>query len=78
MKPLESCSHSFIVRVWCEEPDSPAASAWRGQITSVADGRRRGVEALGDIQEFIAPYLAELGVKFRLHDRLRRWFRRRR
>jgi hypothetical protein len=78
MKPLESSSYSFIVRIWYEEPDSPAAAALRrAQITNVADGQRRGVETMGDIREFITPYLTNLGVKFRLSDRLRRWLRHR-
>jgi hypothetical protein len=75
MQSLESISHSFIVRVWREEPDTTAA-AWRGEITHVPDGRRRRLEGLGDVREFIAPYLAELGVDAGPGGRLRRWFRR--
>jgi hypothetical protein len=77
MKPLEAISHSFVFRVWREEPTANAGSAaWHGDITHVPDGRRYLCDNLDGIREFIAAYLAELGVSSRRGVRLPRWLRR--
>jgi hypothetical protein len=74
MEPAEENSHSFIVRVWLEETSSATEEVtWQGTITHVPDGRRRAFVSLNEIPEFIASYLADMGVKPALGLRLRRW-----
>lgn len=72
----ESTSHSFIVRIWVEEPAARGRRAvWRGQITHIGDGERRTVQRLTEIVAFIAGYLSELGVRESLFWRLIRCLR---
>ncbi len=60
----DSTNHSFIVRVWLEETAEEAQVArWRGQITHVPSQKRRYVEDLRDLNEFIAGYLQAMGVR---------------
>lgn len=68
----EERTHSFIVKVWLEDPvASVGQAAWRGRITHVPSGKRRYFRDLGDIAAFITPYLLDMGVKFSLWARLR-------
>jgi hypothetical protein len=61
----ENHTHSFIVRVWLEETAEETGRAiWRGHITHVPSGERRYLKDLGDIFDFILPYLQGMGVKF--------------
>lgn len=65
MEPLETTTHSFVVKIWLEESgDESRSAAWRGHITHVPSGKRRYLEELGAIGAFIAPYLVRLGVRF--------------
>lgn len=62
MEPFES--HSFIVKVWLEEPLEDAGHAtWRGHITHVPSQQRRYLHALDDIIDFVGPYLERMGVR---------------
>lgn len=65
VEPLETTTHSFVVKIWLEESgDESRSAAWRGHITHVPSGKRRYLEELGAIGAFIAPYLVRLGVRF--------------
>lgn len=73
----ESTIHSFVIKIWLEETASKTDDAvWRGHITHIPDGERRYFQSLDEIGLVIAPYLEEVGVKFPLWWRLRRWVRR--
>ncbi len=66
MDPPETDTHSFIVKIWLEETVQEAGKAtWRGHITHVPSGERRYLRHLGDILDFIKPYLERMGVKVR-------------
>jgi hypothetical protein len=79
---IEATYHPFIIRIWLEETVEEAGRAkWRGHITHVPSGKRRYVDDLNQIAEFIAGYLQGMGVqprrKWQVIDRfgrLRAWF----
>jgi hypothetical protein len=59
--------HSFIIKIWLEEPtESSQKRTWRGHITHVPGGERRAVKQLDEIFVFIIPYLEARGVKVNL------------
>ena len=73
----ESTSHSFIVRIWIEEPAAQGRrAAWRGQIIHVGDDDRRMVQRLEEIVAFLAVYLDQMGVREGFFRRLTRRLRR--
>ena len=77
MKRVETSTHSFIVKIWLEETVEQGGKAkWRGFVTHVSSGRRRYVESLEDILEFIGRYLEEMGVHLGLRQQLRHWLHR--
>ena len=77
MEPLEPDARSFIVKVWVEERAAEGGKGvWRGHITHVPSGERRYLKNLGEIEDFIAPHLEEMGVKLGMRWQLRRWLRR--
>jgi hypothetical protein len=81
MDPLDTGTHSFILRIWLESPEDEGERArWRGHITHVATGRRQYVEHTNQIVDFIEPYLVSMGVKTatgqRISERVRRWVKR--
>jgi hypothetical protein len=56
-------TQSFIVRIWVEESDPEAGeTCLRGHITHVPTGKRRYVQQVDEIVEFIESYLREMGV----------------
>ena len=63
MEAYERNTCSFIVKVWLEEIDEPDAKTWRGHITHVFNHKRRYVEDLDAVTDFIAHYLKEMGAK---------------
>ena len=72
----DSNSQSFIVKVWVE--DSAVAcdhGVWHGHITHVPSHVRRYLKNSGEIEDFIAPYLEEMGVRPGVGWRVRRWFK---
>ncbi len=79
MDLLEFNTHSFIVKIWLEEPavDNHRAT-WRGHITHVPSGERRYLKSLWQIVAFIAPYLIAMGVKLNFYLRLQGWLQRQR
>lgn len=55
--------HSFIIKIWLEEPDEETQSpTWRGHITHVPSGERHYIAALTEISAFITPHLKKMGV----------------
>lgn len=79
MDLLEFNTHSFIVKIWLEEPAGGNRRAtWRGHITHVPSGERRYLKNLWQIVAFIAPYLIAMGVKLNLSLRIQEWRQRRR
>jgi hypothetical protein len=73
----EPNAQSFIVKVWVEDSvGNGSRGVWRGHITHVPDHERYYLKSLGEIEDYIAPYLEEMGVKLTARRRLRRWFKR--
>jgi hypothetical protein len=77
MPPFESTTHSFIIRIWLEEPAEAGRAKWRGHITHVPSGERHYVENLEDAVDFMLPYLTNMGVTLDLHVLLKQWLRHR-
>lgn len=74
MDHRETPTHSFVVKVWLEEPPRGAScGVWRGHITHVASGKRVYLAQLGAIRAFVAPYLAEMGVGLGVRCAIQRW-----
>ena len=72
MDLVEFNTHSFIIKVWLEEPaDDNRQGRWRGHITHVPDGERRYLKGLGEIVAFMVPYLLSMGVRLDAYSRLR-------
>lgn len=63
METVEARAHSFILKVWCEDPADGQAPFWRGRITHVPSGDCRYVEDLMAVFSFLVPYLEDLGVR---------------
>ena len=60
MASLEEAVHSFIIRLWCEEPDdSMRRPVWLGHITHVPSAKRRYIFDLDDVKLFISDYLRD-------------------
>ena len=73
----EPNEQSFIVKVWVEDSaETRGQGVWRGHITHVPSGKRYYLKNLGEIEDYIAPYLEEMGVKLGMRWRMRRWFKR--
>ncbi len=72
MDLVEFNTHSFIVKIWLEEPaDDNRKGRWRGHITHVPGGERRYLKSLSEIVAFIVPYLVSMGVRLDSYSRLR-------
>ena len=73
----EPDAQSFIVKVWVEDgSETGGQGVWRGHITHVSSHERRYLKNLNEIEDFIAPYLEEMGVKLGVCWRIRRWLKR--
>jgi len=71
MDLVEFNTHSFIVKIWLEEPaEDNRKGIWRGHITHVPGGERRYLESLGEIVAFMVPYLVSMGVRLDAYSRL--------
>jgi len=71
---IEFNTHSFIIKIWLEEPaDDLHKGRWRGHITHVPSGERRYLQNLREIVAFIVPYLVSMGVRLEASWRLRSW-----
>jgi hypothetical protein len=51
--PDPSHTHTFVVRLWREEPTVKGAPRWRGHITHLLGDERRYVESIEQIHVFI-------------------------
>jgi hypothetical protein len=72
MDLIEFNTHSFIVKIWLEEPaENHQKGSWRGHITHVPSGERRYLKSLGGIPAFIVPYLVSMGVRLEPYWKLR-------
>ena len=77
MDSLEPNAQSFIVKVWVEDNgETSGQGVFRGHITHVSSHERRYVKNLGEIEDFIAPYLQVMGVKLGIRWRVRRRIKR--
>ena len=77
MDSLEPDTQSFIVKVWVEDGlETGSQTLLRGHITHVLSNERRYLKDLGEIEDFIAPYLEEMGIKLGVRLRIRRWLKR--
>ena len=77
MDSLEPGAQSFIVKVWVEDStETGGQGVLRGHITHVSSHERHYLKNLGEIEDFIAPYLEEMGVKLGIRWRIRRWLKR--
>ncbi len=71
MDLVEFNTHSFIVKIWIEEPaEKPHKGRWRGHITHVPGGERRYLESLGEIVAFMVAYLLSMDVRLDAYSRL--------
>ncbi len=76
MTLFEDKTHVFMVRIWLERREIEGASTeWRGVIEHVTSGERQYLKDMDDITAFIAPYLEQMGVRFRKRWRLRLWLK---
>ena len=77
MDSLEPDAQSFIVKVWVEDNSEAGSQVkFRGHITHVSSHERRYLKNPGEIEDFIAPYLEEMGVKLGMRWQIRRWLNR--
>lgn len=77
MDSLASDTQSFIVKIWIEDSAGDAdRGLWHGHITHVPSNERRYLKNLNEIEDFIGPYLEEMGVKLGMRWRLRRRLKR--
>jgi hypothetical protein len=67
--------HSFIVKIWREEPERGKALTWRGYITHVPSNQRLYLKSLADIPEFIKTYLWRMGMRVGLCWRVKQWLK---
>jgi hypothetical protein len=73
----EPNAQSFIVKVWVEDrAETGGRGVWHGHITHVPDHERHYLKNLGEIEDYIAPHLEEMGVRLGMRWRLRRWLKR--
>jgi len=67
-------SHAFVIKIWPEQAGQEADQAiWHGRITHVPSGNMSALHELHEITDFISPYLATLGVKPSIRERVTRW-----
>jgi hypothetical protein len=70
-KVYEFKTFSIVIKIWLEDD-----LRWRGHITHIPSGIRRYIEELSEIEEFILPYLEEIGIHSKLMEQLFRFMRR--
>ena len=66
-------THAFVIKIWLED-----SLRWRGHITHVPTGERRYIEDLGEIDDFIWPYLEKMGIQRKILEKLYSLLRHRR
>jgi hypothetical protein len=61
--PSGPSTATFVVRVWLDDSSTiGAAPIWRATLIDVVGDRRRTVDRLDQIVEFLAERLVEMGV----------------
>lgn len=58
-------THAFVIKIWLEDN-----ARWRGYITHVPSGERRYIQTLSEIDDFILPYLENMGIQRKALERL--------
>jgi hypothetical protein len=58
-------THAFVIKIWLED-----GLRWRGHITHVPSGERRYIEELGEVDDFILPYLEKMGIQRKTLEQL--------
>lgn len=77
MDSLEPRAQSFIVKVWVEDnSEVDGQGELRGHITHVVSNQRHYLKNLEEIEQFIAPYLEEMGLKLETSRRIVHWLKR--
>lgn len=77
MDSIQSNTHSFIIKVWVNEPGQTSEPiVWRGRITHVPSGHVQHFVSVDEISTFVMPYLQQLGVKPTWSWKIRHWLRR--
>lgn len=59
MDAHETRTHAFVIRMWSERTEEEDVITWRGHITHVLSGKRRYIQELSTIGDFITPYLED-------------------
>jgi|SRR5882762_5678965 len=65
--------HSFIIKIWREEPEKGKLPKWKGHITHVPGCERRYLKSLGDVADFVNIYLQRMGIRVGLRWRWKQW-----
>lgn len=62
-------THSFVIRVWLEEPaNNTAQTKWRGHITHVPSNQRRYFDSLEDIKPIVKSFLESTDFDIPISD----------
>lgn len=57
-EPTEGAGEAFVLRFWQDEAAAEGRDGlWRGSMTHAMSGKRRYVQSMDDIAEFISGYL---------------------
>ena len=74
MELTDAAIHSFIVKVFVDEPEQGSRSGgWHGHITHVQSGKKGYLNDLDDVCDFIQPYLPKGRPGGKLKSRIKRW-----
>jgi hypothetical protein len=68
MQLFETSTESFIVKIWTDKESN--FETWFGQITHVLSGEKRTFYSLPEIDQFMLPYLQQIGL-----DQDSNWFK---
>jgi hypothetical protein len=61
----ETILHSFVVRLWLEEPgDRVRPAVWRGHVTHLPGGEQAYLSGLETLTAFVASFLRRVGSHF--------------
>jgi hypothetical protein len=64
MTRFDQEAHSFVIRLWRENrEDNKVEAEWRGWIEHVQSGQRCYFRNITEINQIVATYLNELGLK---------------
>jgi hypothetical protein len=70
----ETSNHSFIIKVWLEEPGTKTKKAtWRGCIIHMPSGKEKYIKDLNETILFMIPQLKKIGAKIPLQWKIIAW-----